>query len=65
MSVVDRTRMDTDGLDQIAEFDLEFLYDDASAPTEVTVFAPETLDRGATQWLTIDYEHAVSFDEMR
>ena len=51
-------------LEELPQFDLEYLFDDDDNPTEVTIFAddPETL---STQWITVDREVAVPLDEVR
>ncbi|WP_372912143.1 hypothetical protein [Salinigranum sp.] len=51
-------------LEELPQFDLEYLFDDDDCPTEVTVFAddPESL---STRWITIDREFAVPLEEVR
>jgi hypothetical protein len=51
-------------LEELPQFDLEYLFDDDDSPTEVTVFAddPESL---STQWITIDRDCAVPLEEVR
>ena len=51
-------------LEELPEFELEYLFDDDESPTEVTVFAddPETL---STRWITIDRSFAVPLEEVR
>jgi hypothetical protein len=51
-------------LEELPEFELEYLFDDDDAPTEVTVFAddPETL---STRWITVDRDYAVPLEEVR
>lgn len=44
---------------------LEYLFDDHAAPTELTIFDPDTLNNGATEWITIDHESSVPLDEIR
>lgn len=65
MSTAESAEVEAVVLSERPHFELEFLYDDPSAPTEVTIFEPETLQRGATEWLTIDHEHAVPLQETR
>lgn len=55
----DATEDDRDGIE------LEFRYDDHEDPSEVTIFDPETMQSGATEWITIDEEHAVAVDEVQ
>lgn len=50
---------------QESSVELEFRFDDHEDPSEVTIFDPETMTSGATEWVTIDHEHAVPLDEMR
>jgi hypothetical protein len=45
-------------------FELDYLYDDADDPTEVTVFVDAT-DALATSWLTVGVETAVPLEEVR
>ena len=45
-------------------FELEYRYDDADDPEELTVFAPEP-DRLATEWITVAEETGVDLDQMR
>jgi hypothetical protein len=51
-------------LEELPQFDLEYLFDDDDDPTEVTVFSddPESL---STQWITVDRQHAVPLEEVR
>ena len=51
-------------LEELPQFDLEYLFDDDDCPTEVTIFAddPESL---STRWITIDREFAVPLEEVR
>lgn len=51
-------------LEELPQFDLEYLFDDDDSPTEVTVFAddPEAL---STQWITVDRNCAVPLEEVR
>lgn len=51
-------------LEELPQFDLEYLFDDDESPTEVTVFAddPESL---STRWITVDREFAVPLEEVR
>jgi hypothetical protein len=51
-------------LEELPQFDLEYLFDDDDDPTEVTVFAddPESL---STQWITVDRSAAVPLEEVR
>lgn len=44
---------------------LEYLFDDHAAPTELTIFDPGTLDNGATEWITIDHASSVQLDDIR
>lgn len=53
------------GLEDLPEFDLTYQFDDATDPSEVTVFPDaETPDR-TTAWITADAESAVSIEEIR
>ena len=58
------TRNQLTHLEELPEFELEYLFDDDESPTEVTVFAddPETL---STRWITIDRSFAVPLEEVR
>lgn len=51
-------------LEDLPQFDLEYLFDDDENPTEVTIFAddPDTL---STRWITIDRDYAVDIDDVR
>jgi hypothetical protein len=51
-------------LEELPQFDLEYLFDDDDSPTEVTIFAddPEVL---STQWITVDRSCAVPLEEVR
>jgi hypothetical protein len=46
------------------QFDLECRPDDWEAPTEMTVY-PSTAEEVTTEWLTVDYDHAVPVDTVR
>jgi hypothetical protein len=48
----------------VDEFELEYLFDDAGAPSEVTVFAPED-GRVTTEWVTVPEWLAVPVEETR
>lgn len=45
-------------------FELECLFDDLEAPTEVTVFYPRG-ERTVTEWITADVETAVPLGDAR
>ena len=66
MSAIEHTPS-TDGatLEELPAFELTYLYDDDDNPTEVTVFLAGTDDGLATQWLTIDREHAVPLESVQ
>lgn len=51
-------------LEELPQFDLEYLFDDDDDPTEVTIFAddPESL---STQWITVDRSSAIPLEEVR
>ncbi|WP_435194946.1 hypothetical protein [Natronomonas sp. EA1] len=49
----------------VPHFDLVCALDDTDSPTEVTVFARDSLETLATEWITIDVDHAVPVDEIR
>jgi hypothetical protein len=51
-------------LEELPQFELEYLFDDDDSPTEVTIFAddPEAL---STQWITVDRSCAVPLEEVR
>lgn len=51
-------------VDELPEFSLEYLLDDAVDPTEVTVFRP-CGDEITTHWITVGIDHAVPLDELR
>lgn len=55
----------TPGLAELPEFDLAFLYDDEDDPAEVTVFPARFGEDLATNWITIDFPHAVPLDRVR
>lgn len=51
-------------LDQLPTFELTYLYDDDENPSEVTVFTDgETTI--ATNWITVDRQHAVPLEDVR
>ncbi|MFB6130690.1 MAG: hypothetical protein ABEJ28_07720 [Salinigranum sp.] len=45
-------------------FDLAFLFDEDEHPSEVTVYVDDA-KKLATNWMTVDIEHAVSLEEVR
>lgn len=51
-------------LRETPEFELEWLYDDPSSPSELTIFSPESR-RLATEWVTVDRSAAVRLDRIR
>jgi hypothetical protein len=51
-------------LTETPEFELECLYDDATNPAELTVFAPEN-QRLTTEWVTADVGTAVPLEDVR
>jgi len=51
-------------LRETPEFELEYLYDDPSSPSELTIFSPDTR-RLATEWVTVDRSSAVRLDQIR
>lgn len=51
-------------LEALPEFELGCLFDDAENPNRLTIFSPE-IDRGATEWITVEESTAVSIDEVR
>lgn len=64
MSRTDSPNATPDDLDELPQFELDFLLDDLDDPTEVMV-APRRDDQEKTQWITMDIEHAVPLDDLR
>lgn len=53
-----------EGPDEAPDVELEWLYDDRSNPSELTVFSPG--ERAlATEWITVDRSVARSLDSVR
>jgi len=66
MSTEKLTRFDPvrEQLDATPQFELEWLYDDADDPSQVTVF-PRDTERSATEWISVDCDSAIPLDEVR
>lgn len=65
MSTQDWTEThDSTRLHELPQFDLSFLYDDQSNPSEVTVFMSDHDETLATHWITIDTDSAIPLDEV-
>ncbi|UIP00972.1 hypothetical protein Hbl1158_06340 [Halobaculum sp. CBA1158] len=58
----ERPALEGERLTDLPEFELRYLLDDGERPTEVTVYAPESLE---TTWLTVDASATVSLEEVR
>ena len=65
MSASDSRRRPSARLSSLPEFELSFLYDDEDDPAEVSVFPARLGADLATNWITIDYGHAVSIERVR
>ena len=65
MSATDSRKRPSGQLGRLPEFDLSFLYDDDDEPAEVTVFPARLGEDLATNWITIDYPHAVPLERVR
>lgn len=63
MSIVEHPS--DDSLYLYPRFELQCHVDDVDEPTEVTVFTGTQTVELATQWVSIDAEHAVSLDGAR
>ncbi|MFB6132414.1 MAG: hypothetical protein ABEJ44_03285 [Halanaeroarchaeum sp.] len=57
--------VDRHELADFPEFELCYRFDDADAPTRVTVFSPGMEIGGATRWFTVDREVAVPLEDVR
>ncbi|MFC6724566.1 hypothetical protein ACFQE1_09305 [Halobium palmae] len=65
MSITDPSRSDDAESVAFPSFELEYAFDDASEPTEVTLFSTSGEDDPVTNWLTVDVDHAVPLEEVR
>lgn len=63
-SVRDDPPSSAEPIEDVPEFELEYLYDDPVDPSELTIFAP-TEDRLATEWITVDRSAAVPIEVVR
>lgn len=46
-------------------FDLEYYIDQEASPVEVTVCSTETVGTIATEWITVDLEHAIPVEDIQ
>jgi hypothetical protein len=51
-------------LDRLPEFELSYLFDNDSNPTEITVFTADPDDKIATHWITVNATATVPLDEI-
>lgn len=63
MSVVEQR--EEESLYTLPRFDIRCHLDDIDDPTEVTVFTDTRTVELATQWVSIDAEHAVALEDVR
>ena len=64
MSVADPRVEAGEARSSFPTFELEYLFDDADDPAEVTVFSPDGEDV-TTHWITIDIDAAVPIEAVR
>lgn len=57
--------VDTDEGDRFPEFELNYLFDDADNPTEVTVFPGNEDEKLSERWISVDVTHAVALEDSR
>lgn len=65
MSVTNPTPDSPEDADAPPEFELEYRYDDAEDPTEVTVFPGSASDDVTTKWITIAESDALRIEDVR
>lgn len=65
MSAIDRSPPKLEApLETLPEFELSYLYDNKSNPTEITIFTSDQDEKIATQWITINATATVPLDEI-
>lgn len=52
-------------LDDLPQFDLDYLVDDIQEPSKVMILPDWDNDSGLSRWLTMDFEHSVSLEDLR
>lgn len=64
MSAIEPPERNENGtLEELPQFDYDYLYDDEDDPSEVTIFADE-VEELSTNWITIDERHAVPLEKL-